>query len=235
MIFFFSIIGFWGCEQENLFESQYDDYLELGSYEMLEMSEKDMETIGHAIQRLDVSMKNGLYQIKQSSGRQVNMSERLFEFVTDAYEHTNNISRPKSFNNLIPRLKSGNTENNDPEPSDTTYCVAHALAGMGGANFESVKALMDSLGYSQGVPPGALDSIVRQFYPNARKSTSSTQSGSLNNAVIYYQTSDTTGHAVNGLTQYGSGGSSAIMYWDSQNHKYGVITADSVKIIYYPY
>ena len=140
---------------------------------MSKMSEKDMETIGQAIQRLNITKNNGLYQIKQRSGRQFNMSEDLYEFVTDGFEHTNSILRPKSFNNLIPRLKSGNPENNNSQPSDTTYCVAHALAGMGGATFENVKALIDSLGYSNGVPPAALDSIVYRFYPNARKSNSS--------------------------------------------------------------
>lgn len=48
---------------------------------MSKMSEKDMEAIGQAIQRLDITKKNGLYQIRQSSGRQVSMSEDLFEYV----------------------------------------------------------------------------------------------------------------------------------------------------------
>lgn len=231
MLFFFSIIGFWGCEKENLFESQYAEYLDLESYEMSKMSEKDMETIGQAIQRLNITKNNGLYQIKQRSGRQFNMSEDLYEFVTDGFEHTNSISRPKSFNNLIPRLKSGNPENNNSQPSDTTYCVAHALAGMGGATFENVKALMDSLGYSNGVPPAALDSIVYRLYPNARKSNSSTQSGTLNNAFIWYPTSDSTGHAVNGIHQWGN----AIMYYDHQNNRQGIITTDSLSTIYYPW
>ena len=81
MLFFFSIIGFWGCEKESIFESQYTEYLDLETYEMSKMSEKDMEAIGQAIQRLDITKKNGLYQIRQSSGRQASMSEDLFEYV----------------------------------------------------------------------------------------------------------------------------------------------------------
>ena len=46
MLFFFSIIGFWGCEKESIFESQYTEYLDLETYEMSKMSVKDMETYG---------------------------------------------------------------------------------------------------------------------------------------------------------------------------------------------
>jgi hypothetical protein len=73
MLFLFSIIGFWGCEKETFFESQYAEYLDLETYEMSKMSVKDMETMGQALQRLNIDKKNGLYQLKQTSGAQVNI------------------------------------------------------------------------------------------------------------------------------------------------------------------
>ncbi len=233
MLFFFSIIGFWGCEKESIFESQYTEYLDLETYEMSKMSVKDMETYGQALQRLNIDKKNGLYRIKQTSGAQVNISEDLFDYITKGFERTNEIFAPKTFNNLIPRLKSGNPENNNSQPSDTTYCVAHALAGMGGTTFGSAKAYIDSVYGSNGVPDYAMDSVVYHFYPNARKSNSVTQGGLLNNAMIWYPTSDTTGHAVNG-TFYDSN-SGYILYNDYQNNQMLPIQADSISTIYYPY
>jgi hypothetical protein len=247
MLFLFSIIGFWGCEKESLIEDQYVDYLDLDTYDLSKMTVKEMEIIGQALQRINIDKKNGLYEIKQASGKQVNISEELFEYIKKGFEHTNKILKPKTFNNLIPRLKSGNVENDPPEddendegdsgdednsqPIDTTYCVAHALAGMGGTTFEIVKAYMDHHGFSNGVPPGALDSIVYHFYPNAIKSNSSRQSRPLNNALIWYRTSATTGHAVNAIQQYGD----AILYYDHQNNTQGIIASDSLSTIYYPW
>ena len=106
---------------------------------------------------------------------------------------------------------------------------------MGGVSFDTAKAYLDSLGFSYGVPQDDLDSVVNHFYPNARKSNAITQSGPLNNAFIWYPTSDSTGHAVNGLHYWGNGSSGAIMYYDNQNDRQGVITIDSLSTIYYPY
>ncbi len=233
MLFFFSIIGFWGCEKETLFESQYEEYLDLETYEMSKMTANDMETYGQALQRLNIDKKNGLYRIKQTSGAQVNISEELFKYITKGFKRTNEIFAPKTFNNLIPRLKSGSTEGDGTQPSDSTHCVAYSLAGMGGVSLNNAIAYLDSLGYSNGVPPSALDSVVYHFYPNARKSNSVTQGGSLNNAFIWYPTSDTTGHAVNGM--FYDSNSGYILYNDYQYNQMLPIQADSISTIYYPY
>ena len=100
MLLFFSIIGFWGCEKESLLDSQYEEYLDLETYEMSKMTAKDMETISQALQRLNISKKNGLYEIKQTSGIQINVSEDLFEYITKSFAHTNKIVSPKSYNDL---------------------------------------------------------------------------------------------------------------------------------------
>jgi len=233
MLFFFSIIGFWGCEKESIFESQYTEYLDLETYEMSKMSVKDMETYVQALQRLNIDKKNGLYRIKQTSGAQVNISEELFKYITKGFKRTNEIFAPKTVNNLIPRLKSGSTEGDGTQPSDSTHCVAYSLAGMGGVSLNNAIAYLDSLGYSNGVPPSALDSVVYHFYPNARKSNSVTQGGSLNNAFIWYPTSDTTGHAVNGM--FYDSNSGYVLYNDYQNNQMLPIQADSISTIYYPY
>ena len=103
MIFSFAIIGFWGCEKDDLFNTPNSEYLELSAYELDLMLEKDMSIIGLAIQRLDISSKDGLYCIKQTSGRQVNISDELFNFIKSGYDYTNAIFGPKSLDSSIPR------------------------------------------------------------------------------------------------------------------------------------
>ncbi|MGV8090433.1 MAG: hypothetical protein AB2L24_01025 [Mangrovibacterium sp.] len=234
MLFSFSIIGFWGCEKESLFENYYSEYLELDSYEFSNMSEKDMNTIGLALQRLDIDKNTGMYNIKQTSGAQVNISEELFDYIKRGFAHTNKIFKSNSLNSSIPRLKSGDTEGDNTQPSDSTYCVAHALAGMGGVSFDDAKAYIDSIYGSGGIPSNVIDSVVYHFYPNA---TDSLYGGNMNNAFIYFSTSDSTGHAVNGMFYDSESG--VIMYHDYQNQNngspnVGYIMVDSLINVYYP-
>jgi hypothetical protein len=74
-----------------------------------------------------------------------------------------------------------------------------------------------------------MDSAVYHFYPNA---TSTISSGNMNNALIYFSTSDSTGHAVNGI--YYDINSGNIWYNDYQNNTSGVISVNQVSKVYYP-
>ncbi len=109
---------------------------------------------------------------------------------------------------------------------DSTNCVAYALAGLG-ANFDSAKYYINNRYGSNGVPAYAMDSVIRYFFPNSTQVSRSYFSGSMANTFIWYQTSDSTGHAVNGF--WNSGGT--ILYTDPQNRSSGVISAtDSCNI-----
>ena len=228
MLFFFGLIGFWGCEKGELFGKDYSEYLDLGTFELSKMSEKDMNIMSQALQRLDIDMKEGLYHVKQISGAEVNISEELFNYLVASFEHTNTIFKPKSVDTSIVRLKYGFMEG-DGEPQDSTYCVAYALAGMGGVSFGRARAYIDSLYGSNGVPAYAIDSVVRHFYPNAKNTLNG---GYMNNAFIYFQTSDSTGHAVNGYWHDNNTG--YIYYKDNQTGNDGVIHRDSLIKLYYP-
>lgn len=232
MLFFFGLIGFWGCEKGELFGKDYSEHLDLGTFELSKMSEKDMNIMSQALQRLDIDMKEGLYHVKQTSGAEVNISEELFNYLVAGFEHTNTIFKPKSVDTSIVRLKYGFMEG-DGEPQDSTYCVAHALAGMGGVSFGRARAYIDSLYGSNGVPAYAMDSVISHFYPNARRYDSPIPGRPVNNTLIWFHTSDSTGHAVNGW-HYDSN-SGYILYKDSQNGDYIYpIKADSISSIYYP-
>jgi hypothetical protein len=233
MLFFFSIIGFWGCEKENLSKSQYAEYLDLETYNMSEMTVKDMETIGQALQRLTINKKNDLYQIKQTSGEQVNISEDLFEFISKGFEHTNKILSPKSFNNLISRLKDGNLEDDDSQQQDSTHCAAYALAAMGDYDYDDVAAYSDYYYDEGGVPSDSMDSYFYHYYPNGSSiNPDSLSGGYMGTNMLYFYTSDSTGHAVNG-TYYGSN-TGNILYSDLQTGGTGIININSVGGIYVP-
>lgn len=226
MLLIFSTIGFLGCEKGNLFQSSYSKYLELDSYELSNMSDNDMNTMGQALQRLDISFKNGFYQIKQISGAQVNISEELYDYITKGFGYTNKVIRPKSLISSGPRLKSGYAE------PDTTYCVAYALAAMGEVDFEDVKDYIYRHWGLGGVPADSVESVVYHYFPNSNGYDAPLQGGPLNNAFIWYPTSDSSGHAVNGI--FYDAASGVILYKDNQNNEAGYITVDSLSQIYYP-
>jgi len=233
MLFFFSIIGFWGCEKESIFESQYTEYLDLETYEMSKMSVKDMETYGQALQRLNIDKKNGLYRIKQTSGAQVNISEDLFDYITKGFEHTNVAYKAKSLNSFIPRLKSGNTEGGNTQPQDSTHCAAYAVAAMGGVGYSTAAAYSDSIYGTGGVPVDSMDSFFYNFYPNGSSvSPYNLSGGFMGSNMLYFNTSDSTGHAVNGYYYDSTNGT--ILYNDPQTGGQGTIYIQDVEGIYFP-
>jgi hypothetical protein len=129
-------VFFQGCEQESLFEnSSHLDCLELESYVLNDMSKTDMDNLGQAMLRLDIYIEDGIYHIKQNSGAQVNISEKLYHFIKNSYNHTNKIFKSNSKNFSLPRLKSGGIE--DPPKTD---CVAWSLFGMGGVSYSTANA-----------------------------------------------------------------------------------------------
>ncbi len=236
MLVSFSVIGFVGCERENVAESQFPEYLDLKTYEMSKMSVEDMETIGQALQRLDISKQNGLYQIQQSSGAQVNISEDLFDHIAKGFEHTNKIYSHRSFNKLIPRLKSSDTEG-ETAAQDSTYCVSHAVAALGGVSYEDAAAYSDSTYGEGGVPDSSMASFFSHYYPNGTSvNPDSLNGGFMGNNVLWFKTSDTTGHAVNGSYYDESTGN--IWFNDPQekdpNKSSGIIHISEVEGIYVP-
>lgn len=233
MLFFFSIIGFWGCEKESLFEDQYAEYLDLETYEMSQMSVKDMQTIGQALQRLNIYKKKGLYQIKQTSGTQVNISEDLFNYITKGFEHTNVAYNPKSFNSFIPRLKSDNIEGINIQPQDSTHCASYALAAMGSVSYATASAYSDSIYGDGGVPADSMYSFFSNFYPNGSSvNPDSLSGGFMGSNMLYFQTSDSTGHALNGIFYDSNSGN--IMYSDPQTGGSGIININDVQGIFKP-
>lgn len=89
----------------------YENYLELSDYsDLSNLSVEDRAILDEAEGRLKVYMKEGLYVIDYKSGSDVNISERLYDYITSNYYHFNSmISNSKKFK----RTKSVDPERND--------------------------------------------------------------------------------------------------------------------------
>lgn len=204
-------------------QSKYLPYLHIESFDTSKMTNKDLKTISEAIKRLDIiSTKYGVCIIGQSRGKDVNISEELYKFIEENLNYTNEFVKKQHTTKSIPQ--------DNENKRDSTFCVAHALAGMGGVTFNEVKNyIIDNYGYN-GVPSFAIDSVVYHFYPSAKSFNCSVGGGAMDNSFIYFQTSDSTGHAVNGFfydkeTNY-------ILYKDLQSNRTGIIHRDSCMQIY---
>ena len=198
---------------------------------MSKWSANEAKTMSKALQRLNINKKNGQYRIKQTSGAQVNISEDLFEFIKKGYEHTNKLIGPKSIDNQIPRLKSGNPEDDEPEGDYDKDCVAHAIANYGDGNvsYDSSFAYIDTNYNSNGVPGSEMDSVVGHFLPNATNNNVPIYSDSLNNSILVIPNSWGEGHAVN--ANYYDANTSTIYYYDYQNDMHGQIdVSDAIKL-----
>lgn len=111
-----------GCSEDEYFESDdFNNYLELSDYsDLSNLSVEDRAVLDEAEGRLKVHMKDGLYVIDYKSGYDVNISERLYDYITSNYNHFNSmVSKGKKFK----RTKFG-----DPEPNDcAVLSISHYL------------------------------------------------------------------------------------------------------------
>ncbi|AJR04838.1 hypothetical protein [Siansivirga zeaxanthinifaciens] len=99
------------CETENTTQGDYADaeYLDLEKYHKDKMKEKDFITMFKAIKRLEISRVNGFYKIKESTAEDLNISPKLFNYITAGFDYSNNILNPKvSIRSKITKLKYGN-------------------------------------------------------------------------------------------------------------------------------
>ena len=230
MLFTSSIIGFWSCEDDSIFENQYPEFLKLDSYNLSEISKKDMSILNGALGRLDVYKKNGFYHVKQTSGAQVNISEDLFNFIKSLYDNTNDIkSQSCKLSYSVPRLKSEDPEGTDSSSSD---CMARAISYAGGGTYGSVGSYLISQ-YGSGVPLSDFNEVCHHFFPSGETvSISDIPDGGMNDEIIIFMTGDSTAHAVNGI--WYSEGSGTIIFHDEQSGQDGSLDVNDVVSIYRP-
>ncbi|HOT14820.1 MAG TPA: hypothetical protein PK252_08675 [Bacteroidales bacterium] len=227
MLLAFIFIGLWSCEKEDSPNNNYSEYLQLDSYELSSMTEKDMKIMGKALERLNIEYTNGVYFVKQKSGSEVNISDELFTFIKNSFDYSNKLFKPNSVIYKKVRVKSGSPEGGKTE-KDTTNCVAIAIAKMANLSSDSVIAICKRLFGNDGVPSDSIDYVVKYICPTAQKSTKYTP-GFTNYDFIWFKTGPDSGHAVNATRNFENG---YIFFYDGQNKQNGIISSDRVETRY---
>lgn len=160
---------FIGCQQ------QVDDfevksvlpYLSIeGDLDNLNLSKGEMKILFEALGRINVEEKDGLYQLKEKSGAEINISEKLYKFFSAKIEYENQVLISTPLVYLRPRTRTIEEFGGDKEPTD---CVAHTIAdvlGHYGINdsFNDVSSWIED-GYGEnGVPGGSYYEVMDYYF-----------------------------------------------------------------------
>jgi hypothetical protein len=137
-----------GCQKEDTINNiEFSTYLSLGKSDFDfardwdNLSETDKNTFLLAHKRMDFTFDDdGICTTKWTSGRQVNMSDELFNCFTNMIALTNEATRELSeampeFN--IPRLKSGNECNSSDYNSRINSCAVKSIYNVYNALYSS--------------------------------------------------------------------------------------------------
>ena len=146
-----------GFEDEFFSPGYYDNerFLELSDYsDLSNLSIENLDILSEAESRLNIHMRDGLYVIKYKSGSDVNISEKLFDYITWNYNHYNSIIKQEKGKGNLRRTKSW-----DPEGGND--CVVFAISHYCDVPYNTV---LDSL---VNKPQLQLDAAVRIFKPSA--------------------------------------------------------------------
>lgn len=138
-----------------------------------ELSENDLIVISEAFQRLSIDTKNGLFHINESSGSQINISEKLFTFFK-RIESTTNARIKLSGNQYVKAI----VESRKKEQGDTLQndCVARTIIAIAKDLGEPLPLLqvtdwIERQFGKEGVPGSALSSVLDHFFTKRRITT----------------------------------------------------------------
>lgn len=122
-------IFFAGCQNETNVDSTIDNqsFLTLSDYSKIGyLSDADNVILAKAINRMSIVSENGLFQTKVTSGKEINISEKLFLKIKDIIENSNNNQSKQRFMSI--RFKT-NAENGGGTTSPND-CVARAMSSV---------------------------------------------------------------------------------------------------------
>lgn len=183
----------------------------------------ELEVIAEACKRLEIYRLDGIYKVKHSSGSEVNISNKLFEYVINSINHTNEIylKTGKRFKSV--RFKTS-AETSEPPKTD---CLARAITrGLAGSEtYEDVNEYITDEYGNDGVKLEDFLKACEHFFPNGESvDPSGIEGGSMDNMIIVFTTPDGNAHAVNGTYSNGSD----IIYYDAQNSSSGYCSVNDV-------
>ncbi len=206
------------------------EFLDLTNLSLPKMTKEDLEILDKAEARLNITIINGVYNIREKSGSEINISERLFKFIISNFEKTNIIMR-ETAQTKVKRSKSGNGEviiSND--------CVAYAISYMCELDYSTVNSwLSATFGqvYAQGgVPFDFVPYAVRHFRPTAYSHSSYPTGGLFNSntlsdgVMVINGINSNNYHAVNAQSYHEPGALNSnhiVRYYDSMDGRGGTL------------
>lgn len=190
-------------------QSSYDfnEYLDLDNYSLDKMTEEELDILYKAEGRLNFTIIDGKYIIKEKEASEINISPRLFNYIKKNYESTNRLIDILS--KTKPEKIRKKTRNSEEWASTSNDCLAYAIAYKYNTSYESVNSwLYSQFGeyyINRGVPSNKVTYCVRHYCSSAYSHSSYPSGGLLNihllhDAVMVITTSDNTKtHAVNAI------------------------------------
>lgn len=188
---------FYGFDDEIIKSGLYDNqaFLDLSDYnDLSHLSSNDLTILSEAEKRIDIKLKGGLYEIKYRNGAEVNISERLFNYITENYNHLNTIA--KSYGK-IKRTKGSGPESGlmgkDCVPiAISHYCnvdyqtVVNALLGKTFTLVDAVKLFKKDACEQTSLTTGSGSGIL-VLYEHAVNLESVSQVPGESNYYVYYK------------------------------------------------
>lgn len=236
-------IAFTSCEKETTPDNKYTDaeYLDLEFYNKNRMTDKDYEKIFEAATRLEAKRVNGLYQLREVTPEELNISLKLFKHVTYIFNYTNRarISRLHNNKKRVVRLKSDDPEDQE---SDTTYCASHCVSALSfWTSFAKAKKYSDEqYGVGKGVPPEKMDEFIKHFLPKYKAGllVSDLQNATSRKAIVTFGRGrnddgvyEASGHAAIFISYSESSGIAIVEDADTGNREW--VPKEDIAKIYY--
>lgn len=171
---------FFGLDIDNdNYDSGYNDVFDLNdSFEYLEMSDynagqnindSDFSILCKAEERLTVVMTKNGYKIKQKNGKAVNISQQLYNYIEDNYEHLNYLMGYSKMTKAFKRKKTGNREGEGSltESDCVGYSIAYALEKDFSFVDSELKGRFADYRAGLGLDPDSLEAAMKMFNTNA--------------------------------------------------------------------
>ena len=222
------VVMFIGCQQEETFYELNDReaYLALPSNVNFDkLTKEDLKIISLAFFRLDIRENEyGLLEIVQNKGKDINISEELFDY----FQFIDESSNKKIMSEI--RFTRSSIRTREETGNTSTDCVARSIAYATGQKYEDVNSWITDAYGSNGVPSDKFYFAMNHFCDDGAQvslpmfNDMDIKGDSENKYVIVINAA----HAVNVVAKTGS----EIMYYDAQADKYGFCTTPSVTHIY---
>ena len=218
------------CQQDEEVLTENHQFVDDGAWlditipeDASQMSAEDLNILMQGFLRLDIQLnEDGLYEVTQQSGEEVNMSEELFEYLVQMVKGSNRWNPTSSIAKIKTRSES--------EDGQMTDCVAWAIAYATNEKYEDVNSWITEKYKGQGVPANEFYSVMRHFNSKGEIISPSEFKGlsiDAHNAKQYIIVLNNE-HAVNlELKQTDS-----IIYWDAQNRTRSFCTMDDITHVY---